>query len=85
MKGTMKEKKNIGRPANDAADAIIREIGEKHFREPPAGAFTIFDVARQFAGVGEHIIRARLNQEVKRGMLQSGRFGYKRFYWRAAK
>lgn len=81
----MKEKKNIGRLANDAASAIIREIGEKHFREPPAGAFTLADVLSQYPNVGSEAVRKKLDKLVASGELKSGIFYRRKYYWRDAK
>ena len=69
--------------ANDAASLIIREIGEKHFRQPPDGAFTVNDMMRHYPTCGEGKVRTRLDKLVDAGELKAGRFGFKKFYWKS--
>lgn len=79
----MATKKNTIGLANNAASLIIREIGEKHFRQPPDGAFTVNDMMRYYPTCGEGKVRTRLDKLVDAGELKAGRFGFKKFYWKA--
>lgn len=79
----MATKKNTIGLANNAASLIIREIGEKHFRQPPDGAFTVNDMMRHYPTCGEGKVRTRLDKLVDAGELKAGRFGFKKFYWKA--
>ena len=64
-------------------EAIIREIGEKHFRQPPEGAFTVNDMMRHYPTCGEGKVRTRLDKLVDAGELKAGRFGFKKYYWKS--
>lgn len=79
----MGTKKNTIGLANDAASLIIREIGEKHFRQPPDGAFTTDDFLPHFPRVEKESVRRRLQKMVEAGQLKSGMFGKVKYYWRA--
>lgn len=81
----MATKKNINGLANHAASVIIREIGEKHFCEPPPGSFTLADVLAQYPNTGAEAVRNRLDKLVASGELRSGIFRRRKHYWRAAK
>ncbi len=69
--------------ANNAASLIIREIGEKHFSNPPDGAFTSDDFLPHFPHVEKEAVRRRLQKMVEAGQLKSGMFGKVKYYWRA--
>jgi hypothetical protein len=79
----MATKKNINGLANHAASVIIRQIGEKHFMQPPENAFTVIDMMREFPHIGENGIRGKLDKLVNAGELKSGMFGRSKFYWKA--
>lgn len=69
--------------ANNAASLIIREIGEKHFRQPPDGAFTLSDMLAHYPNTGKEAVRGRLERMLAAGELRAGIFNRKKYYWRA--
>lgn len=64
-------------------EAIIREIGEKHFRQPPDGAFTVNDMMRHYPDAGKEAVRGRLERMLTCGELSAGIFNRKKYYWKA--
>ncbi len=65
------------------ADAIIREIGERHFSNPPDGSFALSDMMAHYPNAGKEAIRGRLERMLAAGELRAGIFNRKKYYWRA--